>query len=324
MRMPGVRNWLTGTAPPAAVIAAASALAAGGLAAGRLDADGPDADGWLPHAHSRCTGSLWSEARIKVAEGLWGQGFLLPGGESEILRCVRQLGVSGSGSLLLIGAGPGGPACAIARELGIWVSGFEADPILTAFATERALQSGLGKRVQIDGWDPADPAFRIGAYHHALALEPLRGARAEPVLAAIAEALKPTGHFVLQETVGNLPSQEPDSDLAAWARLENRGPELPSEDSITRILGRLGFEVRRVEDVSERHTHLAVLGWRLALRGIGQKRPSPLHAALLVREAELWFRRLQLLQAGQLSLVRWHAVRKPGHAANSPEVSPLG
>ncbi len=53
---------------------------------------------------------VWPSARIGVAEALWGQGFLFPGGGAEVLRLTAPLGLSAASSLLLIGAGSGGPS----------------------------------------------------------------------------------------------------------------------------------------------------------------------------------------------------------------------
>ena len=50
---------------------------------------------------------VWPSARIGVAEALWGQGFLFPGGGAEVLRLTAPLGLSAASSLLLIGAGSG-------------------------------------------------------------------------------------------------------------------------------------------------------------------------------------------------------------------------
>ncbi len=306
MLLAGVRNWLHGLCIPDAVIAAPSVLAPNGRPDHPLD----------PSAPVSAT-AFWSKARIAMAEGLWGEGFLLPGGESEVLRFARPLGLSGAASLLLVGAQTGGPVTAIARQLGVWVNGFESDPALAALGAERSRLSGLGKRVQVETWNPDQPVFRAQAYHHGLALEPLLGARSEPVLAAIGGALKPGGQLMLLETVAEAPLASSDPEAMAWARVENRRLDLPTEASITRMLGRLGFDVRGVEDLSQRHAHLAVLGWRNSVRRMREERPSPVQAALLVREAELWFRRLHLLRAGRLRLVRWHAVRKGGTAGTS-------
>lgn len=319
MLLAGVRNWLNGLAIPAAVIAAPSAIAPHGV----LQAPHDQAP-----QHPRqpdAPGALWTDARIAVAEGLWGEGFLLPGGESEVLRFARPLGLSGAASLLLVGAQAGGPAIAIARQLGVWVSGFESDPVLAPLGAGRARKSGLGKRVEVGPWNADQPAFRAQAYHHGVALEPLHnlatepahGGRAEPVLAAIGGALKPGGQLMLLETVADTRLTPDNPAAVAWARMENRRLDLPTEASITRMLGRLGFDVRVVEDLSQRHAHLAVLGWRASVRRMREERPSPAQAALLVREAELWFRRLDLLRAGRLRLVRWHAIRKGGPSGTS-------
>src|SRR5580704_164142 len=70
--------------------------------------------------------TLWNRDRIAVAASLWGEGFTFPDGQQETLRLAKPLGLSNATSLLLLGAGAGGPACCIAAELGGWVTGFEA------------------------------------------------------------------------------------------------------------------------------------------------------------------------------------------------------
>ena len=89
---------------------------------------------------------------------------------------------------------------------------------------------------------------------------------------------------------------------------------MPSELEITRVLGRLGFDVRIVEDISRRHMQYAVAGWRNAVRSMEETRPSLHQIALVVREAELWLARFRLMRAGKLRLVRWHAIGRGGIA----------
>ena len=85
MLLAGVKKWWSGSSAPEAVIAAASALAV--VAPSAAQRSPPPA-------------LLWPEGRIAVSEGLWGEGFLFPGGEAEILRFARPLGLSGAASLL--------------------------------------------------------------------------------------------------------------------------------------------------------------------------------------------------------------------------------
>jgi SAM-dependent methyltransferase len=278
------------------------------------DADpGEDAPAAVDDAFApQSAGAPWPAARIAMAEALWGEGFLLPGGPEEVMRLARPLGVSAAATLLMLGAGLGGPPVAIASKLGAWVSGFESDPALLVRARVRAARAGLGKRVAIEDWSPERPAFRAGYFHHALAIEPLRGAPPEPVLAAMAQAVKPTGQLVLTELVADASLDPIDRALLRWAALEGRGAALPSEFAITRGLGRLGFEVRVVEDVSARQASLAMSGWRAAIRALSDTRPSRADAAVLVREAEAWLLRLRLIRTGGMRLMRWHAICRRG------------
>ncbi len=251
----------------------------------------------------------WPPERMEMVDALWGEGFQFPGGETETMRLVKPLGLSAATSLLVLGAGSGGPPCCIASDLGVWVTGYESDQNLLNAATDRSLRAGLSRRAQIASWDPEAPSFERGFFHHGLALEPLRDAAVEPTLAALAQALKPGGHLVLLETVADTPLDPEDSLVAAWQRLDGRRLDrLPAEVTITRALGRLGFDVRIVEDVSHRHMQQSVTGWRDAVRGMAQAKPNRREAAQLLKEAELWMLRIRLFRSHALRLVRWHAI----------------
>lgn len=300
MLLHGVRNWL---GPPTSLAGATPPVGRDGCAPAVLPAV-------VPPLRS------WSAARIDLSEQLWGEGFLFPGGAEETLRLARPLGLTGEASLLLLGAGSGGPPRAIASQLGVWVTGFEADPELAALAAERCMRARLGRRAQVEMWYPQAPSLRVQAYHHGLALEPLRHARPEPVLSALTAALRPSGQLVMVELVADEPLDPADPIVAAWCRLERRSAELPTERAVTRMFGRLGFDVRIAEDISDRHVQLAMTGWSGLLRGL-RDRPSPAAAALLVSEAELWLLRLRLMREGRMRLVRWHTLGKRRSAIDS-------
>lgn len=251
----------------------------------------------------------WSQARLSIADNLWGEGYQCPGGELELLRLARPLGLSGATTVLLLAAGGGGAACSLTAKTGAWVNAFEADPDLTEAAGALVARNNLGRRVEMESWDPAEPVFKKHHFHHGLALEPLAGARPEPVLAALRMALKPGAHLVMTELTADTPLDPAGPEIATWAAIARREPDsVPSEVAISRILGRLGFDVRAVEDISERHAHEAMTSWRAAARSMrGVALPRPLLEAY-EREAELWTRRLRLVRSGPLRMVRWHAV----------------
>ena len=299
MAMSAVRNWFGRHLPHVSDDVHAPPLIAPLIDAAKEE---------LPPVRMRPPPS-WTPERLITTDSLWGDGFQFPGGEIETLRLAKPLGLSAATSLLLIGAGGGGPACALAAQMGAWVSGFESDPNLVAVAIDRVAHRNLVKRAQIETWNPDEPHFREHFYHHGLALEPLRGSLPEQTLSAISAALKPSGHLMMLEIVADTPLDPANAIVSAWARLERRDiRRLPSEVSITRILGRLGFDVRVAEDVSQRHIHQALMGWRTNVRSMENSRPSRREAMRYVEEAELWMLRLRLFQLGWLRLVRWHAI----------------
>lgn len=294
MLLDSVRNLLGLHAPPARALVPEPEEPASSLVpdAGLAEDDDP----------------VWPSARLSVAEALWGEGFLFPGGRAEALRLAKPLGLTEASSLMFIGAGSGGAPRCIANEFGGWVTGYEANSHLASVANERNQRAGLGRRAQIEAWDPHAPKFPRHYFHHTMAIEPLGGAPPGPVLAAAAGALQLGGQFVLLEIVADRPLQPTDPIVAAWARLEHRRPDVPSELTITNALNGLGFDVRIAEDVSRRHLRYVIDGWQEAVRAMEGRRPTTRQLACLVREAEYWLARFRLMRAGRLRLVRWHAI----------------
>jgi hypothetical protein len=267
----------------------------------------------------------WSTDRLAVTDRLWGDGFIGPGGEMEILRLIRPLGLSPAADLLVVGVGGGGAASSIVRNTGAWVAGVEAEPVLLKRAQALMKAGRFGKRANLERWDPEHPKFARRRHNHCLALEPLwSGARPEPILDAFSATLKTSGQLVLTELVADTSLPVDDPAVSRWARLERRKlAAVPNANAITRMLARVGFDVRIVEDISDRHIANAMIGWRVAVRELGEERPSATVAAHLVAEAEMWLLRVRLLQAKRLKMMRWHAMgpSSPRPAISSPLAS---
>ena len=219
--------------------------------------------------------TAWPARRLALSNELWGPGFVVPGGEIETLRLARPLGMSAAASLLIVGVGSGGAASCITRNLGPWITGVDNDPSLVAAARGLISRAQLTKKVSIKAWDPVKPAFDAKAHHHILALEPLHGAQPEPILVAFTRTIRPGGQMVITELTAPAPLDPLDQTVSRWAALERRNPaDLPSEIGITRMLGRVGMDVRVTEDISDRHLEYAMLGWRVMLRDLRNARPS--------------------------------------------------
>jgi len=257
--------------------------------------------------------SPWPRHRLALTHRLWGEGFILPGGSEEVLRLAAPLGLSAASSLLLLGCGAGGPARAVATLLGTWVAGFEADAELAAEATAVCARAGLGKRVRIDGWDPVAPDFPAHSCHHVLAFDPFQHIAAPPLLDALAPALRRGGQITLLAAVAEDGFDPTAEDARAWLRLEGARSPPPERQTVARALADRRFDVRVIEDLSAPHMRQAVQAWRTLVRALrdAPQRPDPAQAEALVREAELWLRRVRLMRAGRLRWIRWHAIARP-------------
>lgn len=272
----------------------------------------PVSPGAAPPEHAETAERIatrWPVARIAAVEALWGVGFVMPGGGPETVRLAKPLGLSPSVTLLLLGGGTGGPAHAISDGFGAWVASFEADPDLRDIAARRRPALDPRNRITIEGWDRADPQFRKRSANFALALEALRGNPPQKLLESLAMALRPHGQVVLTELVCDAPPGNRDREFNAWCRLENRLPELPSSSDVTGALKNLNFDVRVVEDMSDRHIAQTLGGWREAVRTMAAgPRPAASTAAAFVTEAELWLLRIRLMRRLGVRLMRWHAI----------------
>ena len=252
--------------------------------------------------------SCWPAARLALVHQLWGPGFIFPGGEIDSLRLTRPLGISAGSSLLIVGVGSGGPAITAVRNLGAWVTAADNDPALLDAAQVEVNRAQLGKKISIKPWDPEQPAFAVKGHHHCLALEPFHNAKPEPILDALAQALKPGGQIVITALAAPEPLSRAEHTVRRWADLERRDPaNLLAPVAVTRMLGRIGLDVRVAEDRSQTHLEHALLGWRVMLRDLDHK-PSRTEAVPMVAEAEMWLLRRRLIRAGRLRMMRWHAI----------------
>ncbi len=243
--------------------------------------------------------------RHDLGSRLWGEGFMLPGGEAEVLRLAGLLPLSPATTLLLVGRDAGGAAEVIARTRGAWVASHLPDPEMARQARQHLRR--IGRKATVEAWDPATlPNVRPAFHHHAMALEALRTA-ADPrgLLQAMVAALKPGGQLVLTEVVAARPEACP----ARWLALEGRTGPPPTAATLEAWLRDLGFILHVSQDLSDRHAAAVVEGWSQLLGEVarGPERRDRDFAAALVTEAEAWLLRHRLIGAGILRLRRWHA-----------------
>ena len=231
-----------------------------------------------------------------AAERVWGTGFLGPADAAEISRLIAPMRTAPGMSFLLVNDGGTAVPDVIAAT----------GASVTPFTTDRALARRTGQQY----WDRAVPEFGNATFARALAIEPLGGAAADRVLVALAAAIMPVGQLMLVELVADEAFDPADPAVTRWLEITRRDAPPPTAAQICRALGRLGFALQTVQDLSEHHVWQARQGWNAAMERLAAIRLAPAERVALEAEGERWRARLRLLTSGQLRLICWHAVGK--------------
>lgn len=251
--------------------------------------------------------SNWPDARIAMAEHLWGPGFLAPGGAAEIASLAAPLRLAPETRCLLVGTLLNGPSHAL-EATGAPVTSYTDDP-------------ALARRAGAREWSPAAPDFGVARHDRALALEPFAALPPDtpppedggPILHALAHSVAPIGQLVLTALVAADASLLP----SALPGL------LPAEPPITNTLRRHGFGLHAISDRSAHHVALVRDAWNTAIAALPRTRMAEDAAQILLAEEAHWHTRLTLLAEGQVRLLCWHAVGKAYTGARrSPDQQP--
>ena len=84
----------------------------------------------------------YDDALVKLLELVWGEGYMAPGGEGNVIKIADGLDMQGK-RVLDIGCGIGGPAFLLARTFGANVVGTDLEAPLIERAKQRAKELGL-------------------------------------------------------------------------------------------------------------------------------------------------------------------------------------
>lgn len=253
----------------------------------------------------------WPPARLRLAERLWGEDFLTPGGAPFALDAVRLMSLSSALSLLHLGAEMGGAGRAWGREYGVWVTGLEASKELVDLGQERSLKLGMSRKAPVMLYDPDTPDFKNRKYNAVVAFESFFTVANKPALfKAIEQALRIDGHFWFTDFV--LPDTQPPNEVVRdWFGREPLRPRLWTFGQVQHHLGELAFDVRVVEDVTAAYRGRVMNGWLQFLSGTSKAELlTDDFVVTVLAEAEFWLHRLAALESGGLKVFRFHALRK--------------
>jgi cyclopropane fatty-acyl-phospholipid synthase-like methyltransferase len=241
----------------------------------------------------------WPLERVRLAERLWGAGFLDPFDAGMVLETVRPLALTPETRVLEIGAGLGGPARVLAKATGASVHGVEADAVLAGIAAARCRAANLCAPIRIEPFDAERAEFAPG-FDAAIVRGGLVGvSRKNELIEALARALRPGSPLLILDLVlrhsGRLGRLIED-----WCRAEP-GPVHPW--ALGQLIDRLksrGFTISAADDLSEEYVAAGLAGWRRFQASLRSLAPDDAVRAALFRESAIWAKRLAALEAGEL------------------------
>lgn len=253
----------------------------------------------------------WSPQRAEAAEMVWGTGFVGPSGAKEILEMVKPMGLDPSMSILDLSAGLGESSRLVAQTFGTWVTGMEASPTLAAQGNEKSVMAGLSKKAPVKQYDPETLDLDGGTFDCIFAREAFFTVKAKAqLIETLVGGLKTHGELAFTDIL----LRESDLKSAAiekWRKGEPVEPHLWSVDEMLEALRGHHLDVRVNEDITESYRALVVKGLEdLIASHRRRKRVEEQMGEALIAEAELWARRIEAFDSGDLRVYRFLA-RKP-------------
>lgn len=252
----------------------------------------------------------WSDGRIGLVQEVWGDGFDRPGGEKFVIELLKPVGLDSSMNVLELGAGLGGATRAIAKTFDVYTTGMETDANLAQVGDELSNIAGLGKKAPVEQQDLSFIELKQRGYDCVFSKEAFFTVPDKTMLLdAIEQGLKPGGHLLFTDYV-LVDSRADSQELQAWREMDPVRVALWSASDYRDALNDLQLDIPISEDITARTAGMIKKNWGTYMAAAKDSGKLAEHGETVLEEAELWTRRLRALEAGELRVYRFHAMKK--------------
>ena len=252
----------------------------------------------------------WETSRVNLVQKVWGADFASAGGRDHILTMVKLFALDPAMTVLDLGAGLGGATRTMCSKFGVWVTGFEADEALAEAGMALSVKAGMGEKAPIKAFDPDKFVHKQKSVDCVFSKEFLFTVEDKTkFLAAIEDLLKPKGQFLFTDFMLAKSSLRSPA-LETWIEHEPLKPHPWALDDYRDALTTVHLDIRVAEDVTELFRAMVIKGWADYIQSTRRGSIGEEAAPALVDEVELWARRIQVIDSGDLKVCRVHVFKK--------------
>jgi SAM-dependent methyltransferase len=250
----------------------------------------------------------WSADRTDIAQLIWGKGFCGPGGPEHVIAMSKLLGLTPEMSIADLGAGLGGQARVLADHFGVWVTGFETSHYLVEAGNKMSHMAGMIRKapikyLDVESTEPFERRFdRIYGHGFLSKLSQL-----SDMIHKVSAALKVDGLVLATDYFAQDKKTLLDPEVIDWLASE---PHKPHIHVIGKVLKEFEFQklnIRVNECVTDQYSKLVSTQWKVAGQVVSELMQTEATVELvpvLLKEAELWTRRLKLFSSGKIEVRR--------------------
>ncbi len=252
----------------------------------------------------------WETSRLRLVQEVWGEGFSSPGGTEYVADLVTLFALDPAMSVLDLGAGLGGATRTMCEKFGVWVNGFEADTDLAEAGNALSLKAGLAKRASIAAFDPVTFSGKANSADCVFSKEFLYTVEdKEEFLTTVEMIMKSRGQLLFTDFMLAEPHLR-NANIEAWKDFEPNGAHPWAEADYREFLAKLHLDIRVVQDITDSFQKMVTGSWADFVRRVQAGSVSSELFPAMTDEVELWARRMQPIEAGDLKVYRIHALKK--------------
>lgn len=248
---------------------------------------------------------IWTASRVKVAEKLWGDGFVIPYSQNFLNSIVKPLGIKKGMSVLDLTAGIGSIPLEIARSNKAWIIGLEESPLLADIARKKAAMQHLSKQAKIFAYNSSDFELKR-KFDYIFSQEKIYTFQnKENFIKSMRSVIKPTGQFIFTDYVA---AEGTEDALKFWAEKEPSAQYLTTALNMEKLMRSAKFTTLPVEDITKDYQKSIYNNLKDFLIYAETVQLDDDTAHSVKHEIDFWSTRLQAIELG-LRLIRVQGIK---------------